>query len=156
MAHTKRSPSHDEHRFRRYAASPTGDGFDQTPTAIENNMLHFRPEQFSQMIEGARRKFVVDYLPTLRAEFPQLWMMRTETELDEMLYAQCEYAHAHGLDTAEGVYLLFGLRLRLAWRFPTLPEHAWAREILGRELLSEAQRVAALEEYLWCVSADES
>lgn len=99
---------------------------------------------------------MADHLPTLRAEFPQLWMKRTEAQIDEMLYAQCEYAHAHGLDTAEGIYLLFGFRLRLTWHFPTLLEHAWAREILGRELLSEAQRVAALEDYLWRVSADES
>ena len=125
-------------------------------TVIEKSMLHIRPEQFSQMIERSKQKFVADYLPTLRAEFPQLWVMRSEAQISEMLHAHCEYAHEHGLDTAEGVYLLLGFRLRLAWSFPTRPEHAWAREILDREVLSEAQRVAVLEEYLWCVSADES
>lgn len=119
-------------------------------------MLHIRPEQFSQMIEVNKRRFVAAYLPAVRAEFPQLWVKRTETQIDEMLYAHCDYAHAHGLDTAQGVYQLFSFRLRLSWHFPTLPEHAWAREILARELFSEAQRVAALEEYLWCDSADES
>lgn len=119
-------------------------------------MLQIRPEQFSFMIDASRRKFVGDCLPTLRAEFPQFWVNRTEPQIEEMLFAHCKYAQTHHLDTAEGIYTLFGFRLRLGWNFPELPNHAWAREILGRELSSEAERVAALEQHLWCDGGDES
>ncbi len=118
-------------------------------------VLQIRPEQFSSMIDASRRGFVSDCMPALREEFPQLWVNRSEPQIEEMLLTHCEFAQAFRLDTAEGVYALFGFRLRLGLDFPTLPEQAWAREILGRELSTESERIAALEQHLWCFGPDD-
>lgn len=49
-------------------------------------MLQIRPEQFSFMIDASRRKFVDDFLPTLRtgaALAPSTWTKAKRAECEE-------------------------------------------------------------------------
>lgn len=117
-------------------------------------MLTITPGMISRLIDVARQRFVAKCLPLLNSEFPQLRTRYTEAELEQMLYAHCQYSKIYGIETAAGIYTLLGFRIRLAWSFPEGPEYAWAREILSRQLMSEDERVAALEQHLWGIEDD--
>lgn len=112
-------------------------------------MLQIRQEQIAEVIEAQRRDFVTAGLLSLRQEFPEVWLRQTDPEVQRLLYDQCERAAGYNVNLADGIYLLFTLRLRLDWNFPEGDAFAWAREILGRDLVPERERLDALRSVLW-------
>lgn len=112
-------------------------------------MLVLRQNQIDEMLKNQCRKFSRDAIKQLRQEFPEFWVRYKEEEIEQLLYTQCEYCKRYNVKSAEGIYTLFTMRLRLSWNFPEGDEYAWAREILARDLIEEGERIAALESVLW-------
>ena len=95
------------------------------------------------------KSFIANAIATLKEEFPELWGKQTDSQIEQLLYEQCERAKHYNINLSEGIYLMFTMRLRLGWDFPDGKDHAWAREILLRDLMPEAERTGALEAMLW-------
>lgn len=112
-------------------------------------MLVINHQNISELIEVQKRTFVATAKETLRQEFPEFWFAKTEAQIEQLLYDQCIRAKRYDINCTEGIYLMFTMRLRLGWDFPEGKNHAWAREILGRDLVSEAERIHTLETMLW-------
>lgn len=108
---------------------------------------------FDSFAVAARERFVDDFLPVLRREFPEMWVGHTDAELRDFLDDQCDYAAQWNVATARGIYLLLGMRVRLGRDFPTGDRHGWAREILARRTLSEDERLDVLEATVWGAAA---
>lgn len=101
------------------------------------------------MLEQSRRRYVEDFRPVLRREFPEFWMRFDDAQIDEILLDQCAYAASLGLNSARAAYLVFTLRARLGREFPHGDEFGWARAILQRKGLAESDLLDALEARLW-------
>lgn len=112
-------------------------------------MLVINHQNISELIEVQKRTFVATAKETLRQEFPEFWFAKTEAQIEQLLYDQCIRAKRYDINCTEGIYLMFTMRLRLGWDFPEGKNHAWARERLGRDLVSEAERIHTLETMLW-------
>jgi hypothetical protein len=103
----------------------------------------------ASMLDANRRRYVEDFRPVLRQEFPEFWVRFSDARIDQMLLDQCSYAQALGLDTARGAYLVFTLRARLGSDFPHGPAHGWARAILQRKGFQESELLDELEACVW-------
>ena len=112
-------------------------------------MLELTKADFDKMQAQQQDHFVDSALPSLRREFPELWLRFSEPDLARWLRRQADAAGPLGLLTFDGAYRLIGWRLRLGADFPAGPDFAWAREILQREAWPEARRLDAIDQVLW-------
>lgn len=112
-------------------------------------MISIMNDQISCMLEQQRRRFVEDALPAVYHEFPELRARLSDDQVRNFLLEQCELAKRYGLMSAEGIYTLTGMRLRLGRDFPEGERFGWARALLARSSVPEAERVRALEAGMW-------
>ena len=112
-------------------------------------MIAFAEQTWARLVEARRQQYIADFLPVMRREFPEFWVRCGEEQIKKILSDQCDYAKTLGIDSARGIYLIFSLRARLGSDFPREEPHAWAREILSREGVCEAQRLDILEAQVW-------
>ena len=112
-------------------------------------MLIMTSAQTKAWIESQQARFSDDCLPMVRHDFPEFWSHFDDLHIHKMLIAQCANASSIGIDTARGIYLIFSLRIILGRKFPNGEIFTWARTILAREGLSEADRLDALETVVW-------
>jgi hypothetical protein len=107
------------------------------------------PTVMASMRDASRRRYLREFRPVLRREFPEFWARFSESRIDQLLLDQCDYAAALGLNTARGAYVVFSLRARLGTDFPHGSDHGWARAILQRKGFEEAALLDELEARVW-------
>ncbi|WP_349602969.1 hypothetical protein [Azospirillum argentinense] len=107
------------------------------------------------MANNQRDVFATEYSAILREEFPDYCIRYTDDQLRFLLLQECDRQKAYSVGSAYGIYTMLTLRLRLGGPFPEGEDHAWAREILARDLVPEADRIAALEEVVWGVEENQ-
>jgi len=111
--------------------------------------MNVNSASMASMLDASRRRFVQDFRPVLRQEFPEFWARFSDDRIDQLLLDQCDYAQALGLNTARAAYLVFTLRARLGSEFPRGPAHGWARAILARKGFEESELLDQLEAHVW-------
>lgn len=101
------------------------------------------------LFEANRQRYIQNYRPVLRHEFPEFWMRFDGSQIDQILMDQCAYAGKHGLNSGRAANLLFTLRLRLGREFPDGEDFGWARAILNRRGCEESELLDAIEASVW-------
>lgn len=109
--------------------------------------------QMAAMLESNRQRYVQDYRPLMRREFPEFWTRFDDAQIEQILRDQCAYAGRHGLQSGRAAYLIFTLRIRLGRDFPDGETFGWARAILRRRGCTEPELLDALETCVWGAAA---
>lgn len=112
-------------------------------------MLIVSAEHALRLLESQKAAFAAEYMEAAKAEFPEFCAQRTDQQITNMLKAECERVKKYSVGTADGIYTIFCLRIRLDRNFPEGKDFAWARAILARDLIPEDERIAALEAVVW-------